>query len=71
MRSVPHVSEFKVFPRTPKALRKELAEHGAHIHSLAAHLCLSPKTSGVHVTTAQKLDGACRSWCDFRDLYPL
>jgi hypothetical protein len=34
MRSVPHVSEFMAFPKTPKALRRELAENGAHIHSL-------------------------------------
>ena len=59
MRSVPHVSEFKTFLKTPKALRRELAEHGAHIHSLRhtyAYLLLL-KTSGVHVTTARKLMG--------------
>ena len=57
MRSVPHVSEFKVFPKTPKALRRELAEHGAHIHSLRHTYAYLLKTSGVHVTTAQKLMG--------------
>ena len=57
IRSVPHVSEFKIFPRTPKALRKELAVHGAHIHSLRHTYAYLLKTSGVHVTTAQKLLG--------------
>ncbi len=57
MRSVPHVSEFKTFPKTPKALRKELAVHGAHIHSLRHTYAYLLKTSGVHVTTAQKLMG--------------
>ena len=57
LRSVPFVSEFKVFPRTPKALRKELAVHGAHIHSLRHTYAYLLKTSGVHVTTAQKLMG--------------
>jgi integrase len=57
IRSVPLVSEFKVFPRTPKALRKELAVHGAHIHSLRHTYAYLLKTSGVHVTTAQKLLG--------------
>ena len=57
MRTVPYVSEFKPFPRTPKALRKELAVHGAHIHSLRHTYAYLLKTSGVHVTTAQKLMG--------------
>jgi len=57
IRSVPHVSEFKVFPRTPKALRRELAVHNAHIHSLRHTYAYLLKTSGVHVTTAQKLMG--------------
>ena len=57
LRSVPLVSDFKVFPRTPKALRKEFAVHGAHIHSLRHTYAYLLKTSGVHVTTAQKLLG--------------
>jgi len=57
IRSVPLVSEFKTFPRTSKALRKELAVHGAHIHSLRHTYAYLLKTSGVHVTTAQKLMG--------------
>ena len=57
IRSVPLVSEFKTFPRTPKALRKELAVHGDHIHSLRHTYAYLLKTSGVHVTTAQKLMG--------------
>jgi len=55
--TVPLVSEFKPFPKTPKALRRELAEHGAHIHSLRHTYAYLLKTSGVHVTTAQKLMG--------------
>ena len=57
IRSVPHVSEFKTFPRTPKAMRRELAVHGVHIHSLRHTYAYLLKTSGVHVTTAQKLMG--------------
>ena len=57
VRSVPLVSEFKPFPKTPKALRRELAEHGAHIHSLRHTYAYLLKTSGVHVTTAQRLLG--------------
>jgi integrase len=57
VRSVPLVSEFKEFPKTPKALRRELAKHGAHIHSLRHTYAYLLKTSGVHVTTAQKLMG--------------
>jgi integrase len=57
MRAVPHVSEFKPFPKTPKALRKELSVYGAHIHSLRHTYAYLLKTSGVHVTTAQKLMG--------------
>ena len=53
----PHVSGFKPFPKTPKALRRELAEHGTHIHSLRHTYAYLLKTSGVHVTTAQKLMG--------------
>ena len=57
IRSVPLVSDFAIFPRTPKALRKELAVHGAHIHSLRHTYAYLLKTSGVHVTTAQRLLG--------------
>ena len=53
--TVPHVSEFKPIPNTSKVLWHEFAEHGAHIHSLPhAHACLL-KTSGVLMTTEQKL----------------
>jgi len=57
IRTVPHVSEFKIFPRTPKAMRKELGVYGVHIHSLRHTYAYLLKTSGVHVTTAQKLMG--------------
>ena len=57
MRSVPHVSEFMAFPKTPKVLRRELAENGAHIHNLRHTYAYLLKTSGVYVTAAQKLMG--------------
>ena len=57
VRSVPLVSEFAPFPRTPKGMRKELAAHGIHIHSLRHSYAYLLKTSGVHVTTAQYLMG--------------
>jgi len=57
IRTVPHLTQFQVFPRTPKALRKCLAKAGVHIHSLRHTYAYLLKTSMVHVTTAQKLMG--------------
>ena len=57
VRSVPLVSEIKPSPKTPKALRREVAEHGAHIHSLRHTDAYPLKTSGVNLTTAQRLMG--------------
>lgn len=57
VRSVPHLSDFKRFPRTPRGLRKELSTSGVHIHSLRHTYAYLLKTSGIHVTTAQKLLG--------------
>ena len=57
IRTVPHITQFQTFPRTPKALRKSLAKSGVHIHSLRHTYAYLLKTSGVHVTTAQKLMG--------------
>ena len=57
VRTVPHLTDFERFPRSPKALRKVLAKSGVHIHSLRHSYAYLLKTSGVHVTTAQKLMG--------------
>ena len=59
VRSVPYLTNFETFPRSPKALRKSLAGAGAgaHIHSLRHTYAYLLKTSMVHVTTAQKLMG--------------
>jgi len=57
VRSVPHLTNFEIFPRSPKALRKSLAGAGVHIHSLRHTYAYLLKTSGVHVTTSQKLMG--------------
>jgi integrase len=57
IRSVPHVSEFKLLPATPKALRLKLAPYGVGIHSLRHTYAYILKSQGVHVTTAQKLLG--------------
>ncbi len=57
IRSVPHVSEFKFLPATPKALRLKLAPYGVGIHSLRHTYAYILKSQGVHVTTAQKLLG--------------
>jgi len=57
IRSVPYLTNFEPFPRSPKALRKTLAVAGVHIHSLRHTYAYLLKTSMVHVTTAQKLMG--------------
>jgi integrase len=57
IRSVPHVSEFKLLPATPKALRLKLEPYGVGIHSLRHTYAYILKSQGVHVTTAQKLLG--------------
>ena len=57
IRSVPLVSPFKVFPKSPKTLRKVLKAHGVDIHSLRHTYAYLLKQQGVHVTTAQRLLG--------------
>ena len=57
VRTVPYLTDFERFPRSPKELRKTLAKSGVHIHSLRHTYAYLLKTSGVHVTTAQKLMG--------------
>jgi integrase len=57
IRSVPLVSPFKVFPKSPKTLRKVLKPYGVDIHSLRHTYAYLLKQHGVHVTTAQRLLG--------------
>lgn len=57
IRSVPLVSPFIVFPKSPKTLRKVLKPHGVDIHSLRHTYAYLLKQKGVHVTTAQRLLG--------------
>jgi integrase len=57
IRSVPLVSPFKIFPKSPKTLRKVLKPYGVDIHSLRHTYAYLLKQQGVHVTTAQRLLG--------------
>lgn len=57
IRSVPLVSPFVVFPKSPKTLRKVLKPYGVDIHSLRHSYAYLLKQQGVHVTTAQRLLG--------------
>lgn len=57
VRSVPLVSPFVMFPKSPKTLRKVLKPHGVDIHSLRHTYAYLLKQQGVHVTTAQRLLG--------------
>lgn len=57
IRSVPLVSPFIIFPRSPKTLRKVLKPYGVDIHSLRHTYAYLLKQQGVHVTTAQRLLG--------------
>jgi len=57
IRSLPLVSPFHVFPKSPKTLRKVLKPYGVDIHSLRHTYAYLLKQQGVHVTTAQRLLG--------------
>jgi integrase len=57
VRSVPQVSEFALFPKTPRPLRKVLDPYEITIHSLRHTYAYFLKSNGIHVTTAQKLLG--------------
>ena len=57
IRSVPLVSPFLAFPKSPKTLRKVLKPYGVDIHSLRHTYAYLLKQQGVHVTTAQRLLG--------------
>lgn len=57
IRSVPLVSPFIAFPKSPKTLRKVLKPYGVDIHSLRHTYAYLLKQQGIHVTTAQRLLG--------------
>ena len=57
IRSIPLVSPFIAFPKSPKTLRKVLKPYGVDIHSLRHTYAYLLKQQGVHVTTAQRLLG--------------
>jgi integrase len=57
IRSVPLVSPFILFPKSPKTLRKVLRPYDVDIHSLRHTYAYLLKQQGVHVTTAQRLLG--------------
>jgi integrase len=57
IRMIPQIKPFKEFPNNPKAIRRVLHGHGIHIHSLRHTYAYLLKSSGVHVTTAQRLMG--------------
>ena len=57
IRSVPLVSPFIAFPKSPKTLRKVLKPYCVDIHSLRHTYAYLLKQQGVHVTTAQRLLG--------------
>ena len=57
VRIVPQLTEFKIFPRSPKTLRNVLDPYGVCIHSLRHTYAYLLKQQGIHVTTAQRLLG--------------
>ncbi len=57
VRVVPQLTEFQVFPRSPKTLRSVLDPYGVCIHSLRHTYAYLLKQQGIHVTTAQRLLG--------------
>jgi len=57
IRSVPLVSPFNLFPKSPKTLRKVLKPYGVDIPSLRHTYAYLLKQQGVHITTAQRLLG--------------
>jgi len=57
IRSVPLVSPFKVFPKSPKTLRKVLRPHGVDIHSLRHTYICHLLLAGVPIRTVQLYAG--------------
>jgi integrase len=57
VRVIPQVSDFVPLSKSPKGMRRVLHSHGVHIHSLRHTYAYLLKSSGVHVTTAQRFMG--------------
>ena len=57
VRSVPYLGYFTPFSRDRRVLARALAPHEVTIHSLRKTYAYILKSSGVHVTTAQRLMG--------------
>ena len=57
VRNVPLVCQFEPFALNQKSIARALRPHGVTVHSLRKTYAYLLKTSGVHVTTAQKLMG--------------
>jgi integrase len=57
IRTVPLVSQFKIFPTSRRPLRNALAPYGITTQSLRHTYAYLLKSQGVHVTTAQRLLG--------------
>lgn len=57
IRTVPLVSQFKIFPTSRRPLRNALKPFGITIHSLRHTYAYLLKSQKVHVTTAQRLLG--------------
>jgi integrase len=57
IRSVPLITPFTNFPKSPKTLRRVLKPYGVDIHSLRHTYAYLLKQQGIHVTTAQRLLG--------------
>jgi integrase len=57
IRTIPLISEFKEFPRSPKTLNRVLKPYSVSVHSLRHSYAYLLKQQGVHVTTAQRLLG--------------
>jgi integrase len=57
IRVIPQVVDYKKFSASPKGMRNVLHKHGVHIHPLRDTYAYLLKSSGVHVTTAQRLMG--------------
>ena len=57
VRSVPYLGHFTPFPKDRRTLARVLSPYGVTIHSLRKTYAYLLKTSGVHVSTAQKMLG--------------
>ena len=57
VRNVPLIGDFVPFALNQKSIAKALRPYGVTVHSLRKTYAYLLKTSGVHVTTAQKLMG--------------